>query len=342
MSNKPIRPSGDLMNCPDVPATLPVPAETMIIHVEGDLLLTDKKLWSLLLHLSWNDLEEKSGRNKWHEIDMKELRRLYTTFAGAKDTDRLWPAAERLSKTHVKFSHRVPGKEKPVKVATSLFHASADDTPKEDGVFRYMFPGPLIPVLLQPQKFARLRMQFMLRLKSKYSIGLYELLESHVNKDKPYFDATPIQLRQWLRVPRDKLLEWNDFWKRALKPALEELQEKEEESGLKVVCEVIRCGERSGIKKGPTAKVEKVRFLVAKTLERREEEKKLLEKKHPHFNPGFHPQEYERLKKLFPSLDIYKAEHDWREWQAKQPESPDNGVAAFIGFCKKKKAQLDI
>ena len=63
----------------------------------------------------------------------------------------------------------------------------------------------------------------MIELSGKYAVTLYELLESAANKSVPELTATVEELRHWLKVPAGKLLQWQDFRRKALEPAVQQI-----------------------------------------------------------------------------------------------------------------------
>lgn len=329
---KTIKPTGDLIREPDKPATIPVPTDIVTVQVNGPYTATDRKLWALLLHIGWEELEAKSKIGMWHEIEMVELRRIYEQFAGGKDTLRLWEAAERLTQTTAKFSHHDKIRDTRVKTLTSIFAAQTDEETREGGTFRYMFPAPLIPIVLEPNRFARLRLQFMLSLKSKYSITLYELFEGVANCKNPVLTASVTEIRSWLNVPQGKLTQWDYLWRKAVKPALDEIAKNEEMAGIKVTHQLIREGRGN--------KVKGIKFFVVKTRGRRMMEKEIATPKTSQAQalPQFPGSVYEKAKKVAPGWDVYALENEFREWVQKNGHQADNPEAAFIGFCRKKGA----
>jgi Initiator Replication protein len=329
-AGKVIKPTGDLLREPDKPATIPVPTDIVTVQVNGPYTATDRKLWSLLLHIGWAELEAKSKIGVWHEIEMVELRRIYEQFAGGKDTLRLWEAAERLTQTTAKFSHHDKLRDTRVKTLTSIFAAQTDEEAREGGTFRYMFPAPLIPIVLEPYRFARLRLQFMLSLKSKYSITLYELFEGVANCKTPILTASVAEIRSWLNVPQNKLTQWDYLWKKAVKPALDEITKNEEMAGITITHQLIREGRGN--------KVKGIKFFVAKTRERRMMEKDISTPKTSQVGalPQFSGSIYEKARKAAPGWDVYALENEFREWIQKKGHQPKNVETAFIGFCKQK------
>jgi hypothetical protein len=188
-----VKTTGDLIKEPDRGATVPVPLPIVMVQVKGPFTALDRKIWALCLHLGWEELETKSKVGEWHEIQEIELRRLIQKFSGTKGMNWIWESAQRLTETTVRYS-RVDANDKRWKGVTSLFTAEMPEEEEKDGVFRYMFPymfpSPLVPIFREPGRFARLRVQFLLGLKSKYAVTLYELFEGVANKRIPTIEAT--------------------------------------------------------------------------------------------------------------------------------------------------------
>ena len=241
----------------------------------------------------------------------------------------IWESAERLADTKVKWI-RTEG-DRRYKGISSLFGAETDLETRETGILRFNFPPLLVPILKDPHRFARLRTHFMIALSGKYTVTLYELLESVVNKDVPVLKASTEELRRWLKVPENKLTRWPDFRRFVLEPAVRQINRDPEGAGFKV--------KMRAHKKGRA--VSWIEFEVFKTKEREAIETRLRdrEKQLDLFDVRLKPGTIEAAKKSAPGWDVYVLEEDWKTWGQQQedwpPRDPD---AAFIGFCKKRGA----
>ncbi|BAZ36860.1 hypothetical protein NIES4101_27800 (plasmid) [Calothrix sp. NIES-4101] len=334
-----VQPTGDLKKEPNKDATLPVPLPVVMVQIKGKYTALDRKLWALLLHLGWDELETKSQLGKWHELEEAEVRRIIRRFSGTKGMNWIWESAQRLTETTVRYV-RVDENDKRWKGITSLFTAECPESDERDGIFRYMFPAALIPILKEPERFARLRIQFLLRLKSKYSVTLYQLFEAHVNKRVPVVEVEVEELRTWLKVPEGKLKRWDDFYQKALKPALEEINKNPEEAGFSISF-VLKRGGRGG-------KVQAIKFKINKTASRFELESKILAtqtaKETARINtlvPPFRGTTiYDKARKIAHGLDVHVLEQEWREWIIKNDMKIDNPEAHFMAFIKAKIKKL--
>ena len=278
--------------------TMPLPLPIVFTELKGNITLTDSKLWFMLLHLSWDELETHSKVGIWHEIKESELLSLFRKYTGTKDLDRLWGSGCRLSDIRARYE-RVDEKDERWKGATGMFVCEYKKKSERDGVFRYMFPAPLVDILLDPRVYARLHIPFILQLKSKYSISLYQILEAVANRRNPTLEVALDELRRWLNVPEGKLLRWNNFYSKALNPALKEINDKSLMSGIVAQAESIRNG-RGG-------KVTRVLFIVEKTPKRLIFEEKLGVK--PCQNKkNFLPVETSRVYSSYSSVDNSRVE----------------------------------
>lgn len=265
------KPTGNLWNKDGKTnhVTMPMPIPVIFTEFKGDITLTDSKLWLMLLHLSWDQLASHSKIGKWHEIQETDLVRLYEKYTGTKDLERLWDSSLRLADIRARYE-RIDNQRQHWTGATAMFQCEYRAKGERNGIYRYMFPAPLVDILLDPKVYARLRLAFILRLKSKYSVSLYQILETAINLRNPILKATIEDLRKWLKVPDGKLTRWNNLYGKALKPALEEINSNPSLSGMFTEHEIFRCG------KG--GKVRGVLFTIRKTEERSEFEKSLKSK----------------------------------------------------------------
>jgi len=329
-----VKPTGDLMKEPDKDATLPVPLSCIMVQVNGPFKALDRKLWALLLHLSWEELEIKSQCGKWHEMEEVDVRRIVEKYSGTKDLELIWQSALRLAATTVQYEIDDENDDRWEGV-TSIFSAMRKRK-DNDGKFRFRFPPELVPIFKQPGRFARLRVQFLLGLKSKYAVTLYELFESAANKRVPILEATVDELRQWLQVPEGTLTQWDHFWNRAVKKGLDEINADPKEAGFSVSYELKRGGRGN--------KVQGIKFFVKKASEREELEKGIqvtkitkeaarISRLIPPFNGT---SIYTKAKKIAPQFDIHFLEREWRDWVSTSDVEVKSPEAHFMAFVKKK------
>ena len=305
----------------DDPATVPVPLPVVIVRIQGPFTEKDRKLWALLLHAVWDELEEK----QIHELSVTKINQVFRELGGDHNTKWIWESAKRLMQTTVEWE-QTEGDERYQGVAVLLSYALTHKEARQTGMLRFAFSPGLIPILKEPGRFARLRVHFLLGLSGKYAVTLYELLESVVNKVDPTLEVPLDGLRQWLKVPDGKLKKYYDFKRFVLEPSIKQINDNPERAGFTV--------EMKPIKKGRA--VHKIRFTLTKVEKRKQLETKL--KSPASHGPLFDTirlsaRDIERAKKEAPGYDIYYLEQEWREWiHGKKP--PEKPGAAFVGFCK--------
>jgi Initiator Replication protein len=333
----PVSTSGDLIDESVHPITAPVPLPVVFSQITGPFTAFDRKLWLLLLHLEWDNLMNKSKVGEWHEVEESTLRALVIKYMGARDNERFWDSIKRLTKTHVEYYFTE--NDERWEASSTLFIGAYKSKQKRDGMVRFMFPPNLVPILLEPGKFARLRVEFMLKLDSKYAVTLYQVLESVANLRNPVIEATVDEIRGWLKVPENKLKTWQNLESKALSPALKEINLNPDLSGISVTHELIRSG------KG--GKVQRVKFTVQKTPQRVGFEKQITVSKKAkdvarvsNLIPAFNGTSvYSKAKKLAPKLDVYALEIEWREWVSQSDIPVKSPEAHFLAFVKQKAAK---
>ena len=114
------KPTGDIWEPSKThPATVPVPLPVVMVRVEGPFTALDRKLWLLLLHNAWDELDKLDNERPYHEISVSELLRLFRRFGRSdlgtrgkiklgkveEETEAaaLWDSLRRLVKTTVEW-----------------------------------------------------------------------------------------------------------------------------------------------------------------------------------------------------------------------------------------------
>jgi len=325
-TGNPWEPSGIL------PATVPLPNDVVITTIEGPYTERDRKLWAFLVAAIWDDLLDV----RIHEIRTSKINAVFQESSGDTSTSWIWDSAERLTATRARWEtgpdgHRLKG------IANLLSGAITNKDARKTGFLRFEIPALLCEVIRAPCRFSRLRLHFMIGLSGKYAVTLYMLLESVANMNTPVLDVALPQLRQWLKVPEGKLEKWFDLKRRAIDPALKQINDNPEAAGFTVAMEEIK----------ESRAVDRVRFIVAKSDARLTEEKtyhpeptkRTLSAVPPSSSGEYYIQlpttAFEQAKKVAPGWDIYELERQWREWMKGKP-IPKNPAGAFVNFCRAK------
>lgn len=235
------------------------------------------------------------GEKIIHGLPVKAINDIFRQLHSRHHTDWIWESAERLTSTIIRWV-RTEGDERYEGIS-SLFGAELNREAREKGILRFHFPPLLVPILKDPRRFARLRTHFMIELSGKYAVTLYELLESVANKDTPELKASVEELRQWLKVPEGKLTRWPDFLRRALHPAVNQINAHSGGAGFSVTMHTEKQGKA----------VKWVTFHVIKTDERIAFDAKLREddRQPGLFDVRLKTESYEKAKQLAPRWDIY-------------------------------------
>ena len=322
MSRHPVPTGNPWKVTKDDPATVPVPLPVVIVSITGPYTERDRKLWAFLLHAVWDEL----GVKPVHELSVTKINQIFRDMGGQHESEWIWESSKRLTKTIVEWE-RTESDERYHGIA-SLFQAEITKSAKEQGMLRFAFPPLLIPIIKEPRRFARLRVHFLLKLSGKYAVTLYELLEGVANKNDPVLIASIDDLRQWLKVPTEKLIRYQDFRRFVLESAVEQINRDPSGAGFRVDMEPVKKGRA----------VDKIRFTVCKTDDRARMESELKNSDLPLFSDPvkLSPIDYERTREAAPGWDIYYLESEWREWYEKTGKIPDNPGKAFVGFCKQR------
>jgi len=95
---------------------------------------------------------------------------------------------------------------------------------KGSGVFRYRVDRELRLIIQHSSVFARIRNEVTFALSSKYALALYEMIQKRGNLAHKFSEEFTVdELRALLGVEKDKLKRFPDFNRRALSPAIKEV-----------------------------------------------------------------------------------------------------------------------
>jgi hypothetical protein len=314
-------PRGEVFNT-GKPYTLPLNKKITLTRCVGRYTEVDRKLWATLAALAWDNLATKSI----HEANLRDIARLFRELKGGKNgVEWLMASAERLRQTGLNWE------DDEERGTVSLL--SGLKIKKQSGTIFYQFPDFLIERLLDNKQFSRLRLHFMIGLSGKYSVSLYMLLEAAANCQRPVIELTIDALRDALSVPVDKLGEWFDLKRKAIDPAIKEINDNPIAAGFSVECEPVTRGR----------KVESVRFTVTKTNARREIEGDMTRKKSarrsvsaatPRAAALDEDAALDLIRKHAPRMDAHWIWGEWQTWANATP--PKNPAGALVNFAKKK------
>lgn len=305
------------VSAPRKNVTVPFPLK--ISQVMGPYTERDRKLYVFLLHAAHQNLESK----KTHSVSIPEVERVFESLRRGKDRGWLWQSAQNLASTTIQWVTQDDDGKYVQHLTPLLSYAS---TKEGENILRYEFPEKLLPVLIAPFRFSRVRTHFLIGLSGKYSVTLYEILEAFTRDG--VLEVSIKDLRHWLGIEDGTLEEFKALRRRAIEPAIAQINAAPEQAGFTV--EVVP------IKSGRT--VLGLRFLLTKTPERIKDEEGLAKHKSEYrgVKLKFRGDVYEKAKQAAPRHDIYELERQFNDWVEKKGEGPQNEEAAFIAFCKKK------
>jgi Initiator Replication protein len=311
------------------PATVPVPLPVILANVVGKYTERDRKLFRFLVHAAWDELDKKPIQ----EINLRDVHKVFEEVTGSRDPAWIMDSARRLSQTRIEYKitcgdprFNVPRELEGEGFAVFLASARIGSA----GHLFYQIPADLVAIMKQPLRFARVRVHFIMGLTGKHAVTVYEILEAFVNKDDPSFVVSVDELRKWLNLKPGQYVEWKDFKKRAITPALEQINADPEGAGFSVTMETIKRGKD----------ITHLRFAMTKTKNRTTFDDSMIEAseaaKFRMANPDrpqLRPKTLLEAKKRFPRADISTMERDWFEWWAKTKPKMANPDGAFLKFA---------
>lgn len=318
------------------PATVPVPLQVVITSVQGPYTARDRKLWTFLLHAVFDDLGQQGG----HSIPIRDINGVFRSLGGEHSTEWIWQSAKRLAQTTVEFE--VTFGDERYDTVTSIFTASVPRKGKRGSELHFWFPEPLIPIIKEPLRFARLRVHFLIKLSGKYAVTLYEILEGFANRRDGECRVTIDELRRWLKVPDGTYPDWKNFRHRVLRPAIEQINADPLGAGFTVEYEPIRKGRF----------YHEILFKLTKTPQRTQQERDIRSAKSSKQRlrdlkakgrPELTTAMIARAdKETRHTLDMGEVERQfWAHWENTGKPDFRKGVGqAFFGFTKKKYGQV--
>ena len=306
-------------------ATVVIATDAMKFKVYGAYRQRERKLFALIVHAIWDELKTV----KRHTLLVYEISRIFSEVTGSKNQKWIWEYF--LSMAEVKISY----KSQKLEGVFRLFSALQID--KEKGTITFEIPEELIDILLAPTQWARLRTHFMIGLEGKYSVSLYQFLESKINlqqvSTKGFIDVSLDELKDWLALGGD-YKRWIHFRDRVLNPAVEAINSNHNGATFHIKTDVIR---------GKRKKVIGVRFYLTKNFKRVSFENNIKESKEKKLDTSLYelvPQipQYQInniVDKFAYGWDAKIIEKQWRTKIKKDGEKPNNALGSFTAYCKK-------
>jgi hypothetical protein len=207
------RTTGNPLDPNDGTASMVKPSELVDVVEMTPLTLVDRRTYNLLLAFAWDRIDEDVE----HAIPKAILRGAH------KGNERLSDTIRRLMDAKIEVRIVRDGK----RYLRRIHQLGTVDRPEdedEDGNVYYRFPAELREIIQQSDIFARLHTETMFCFTSKYSLALYEMVQRRGNLKHKNTDEFSIdELRGLLGVQCDKLAEYADLRRKALIPAVQEV-----------------------------------------------------------------------------------------------------------------------
>jgi hypothetical protein len=207
------RTTGNPLDPNDPSGSMVKPAELVDVVELTPLTLVDRRTYNLLLAFAWDRIDEDVE----HAIPKAVLRGTHESNDRLSDTIRRLMAAQvevriiRDGKRYLRRIHLLGTVDRP-----------EDET--EDGNVYYRFSAEWREIMEKSDIFARLQTEVMFCFTSKYSLALYEMIQKRGNlKHKNTDEFAPADLRKLLGVSPGKLTEFDSFRRKALIPAVAEV-----------------------------------------------------------------------------------------------------------------------
>ena len=191
-------------------------AQIEIVDPHGELRLEDRKLYNLLLAVSWGPLGR--GEPGPFTAPALQLRRRIAQ-EGERSNRRIRESLDRLLTTMVRFRKRMPDGQIGEAATTLLSYRAIS----RHGLVEWDFHPSLRPYLERPSRWARLNLETCSKFCSKYSIVLYEQLSLRKEMDFPIWNASIEELRICFGIPADRYKFFSQFRQTVLEPALAEV-----------------------------------------------------------------------------------------------------------------------
>lgn len=193
------------------PGEMLKPAELIELRGTGPLTLQDRRVFNLLIENAWGPSIADPG--KVFTVATADLK------MGEESTARLVETVERLMRVIVKTRNPDGGETRLQLLSTNTIKTTANS-----GTLSYSFPPLLAELLKGSTIFAKLDLEVMRSFSSKYAFALYEAVSRRVRLRYVFTEELSIeQLRELLGVETGKLSLFKNLWRKAVEPALLEV-----------------------------------------------------------------------------------------------------------------------
>ena len=198
----------DHLDLPDKPLIKAVQA--IEVKETKSLSLFSRRLYNHLLALAYKNLP----KDMTHEVNMASLR------MGKSVNTEVKKSVQELQTTLIEYNYlNREGKE----IWGSSTLLSDCEMNLGDGVLYYTFSPRIRELMHTPAQYAEISLKVIYAFRSKYSLVLYELISARYRMNKTHEVFPTDAFRVLMTVPEGKLKSFRDFNKRALEPAIREI-----------------------------------------------------------------------------------------------------------------------
>lgn len=202
-----------------------------LVHSSGTLTAMQRKLINVLLYKSLKDGEKKDK----YMITMKEVVGLLSY--NSHDYLLLKKSIMGLITAPVELDIYDGKPSDEWQVSSLLASARA----YRGGLLEFSFSPIIMELIFEPEKYAKINMDESLSLKSQYSLAIYELCARFLNiKQTSWIEIS--RLRKLLGISEDKYPQFKELNRRAISPAVEEINKK---TSMRVSFEIETSGRRA-------------------------------------------------------------------------------------------------
>jgi len=295
--------------------------------------LADRRTWNLLLVNAWGERLEDPTAD--FEILLRELRGLHDS------NDRVRESLRKLQTTLIEA--RLPdGKTRTVQM---LGGCDIDDEDRADGRLKYDFHRKLVPLLRRSEIYARMETKVLSSFTSKYALALYEALALRINLRRTVEEIDIATLRHWLGVEPGKLERYPDLNRKAIRPAVNEVNAL---SPYSVEIQPLKRGKK--VERVRVAWGKKEPFSPAEQAAAREVNRSRvgrsarIQGRVETVVRALTPEEiqkgYDAAAEVGTRIDKHAAYFDWKNMVQGFATVPTNPVGHFIEFCKKRAREV--
>lgn len=199
----------------------PKAAELIEITGAHALEASDRAIFNHLLRIAHDSKRLMELAAEW-EVSLTDLRR---SFSRHESNDRVRESLRRLRRTEVKVTYISPKTGKARVMETHLLEFTDTDTEEsKDATVQFGIPKRLREVLVNSNRWGRIKCEISYAMTSKYAMALYELICLRSNRHSCIEIMTLEKFRELLGVPPDTYERAVDFKRRVIDPALTEVK----------------------------------------------------------------------------------------------------------------------